>query len=68
VIEAIHLQVKLKLCSSFIVKEAIALDPLEGDNGCISRKLLFNTLILMEANLLKNRLLEQLFIETLSSK
>tara|TARA_B100000676_G_scaffold300359_1_gene345952 strand:- start:79 stop:480 length:402 start_codon:yes stop_codon:yes gene_type:complete len=28
VIEAIHLQVKLKLCTSFIVKEVIALDPL----------------------------------------
>ena len=27
-IEAIHLQVKLKLCTSFIVKEVIALDPL----------------------------------------
>ena len=27
-IEAIHLQVKLKLCISFIVKEVIALDPL----------------------------------------
>ena len=26
-IEAIHLQVKLKLCTSFIVKEVIALDP-----------------------------------------
>ena len=25
-IEAIHLQVKLKLCTSFIVKEVIALD------------------------------------------
>jgi len=28
VIEAIHLQVKLKLCTSFLVKEIIALDPL----------------------------------------
>ena len=27
-IDAIHLQVKLKLCTSFIVKEVIALDPL----------------------------------------
>ena len=27
-IEAIHLQVKLKLCTSFLVKEIIALDPL----------------------------------------
>ena len=27
-IEAIHLQVKLKLCTSFLVKEVIALDPL----------------------------------------
>ena len=27
-IEAIHLQVKLKLCTSFIVKEVIGLDPL----------------------------------------
>ena len=27
-IEAIHLQVKLKLCNSFIFKEVIALDPL----------------------------------------
>ena len=27
-IEAIHLQVKLKLCISFLVKEIIALDPL----------------------------------------
>ena len=27
-IESIHLQVKLKLCKSFIVKEVIALDPL----------------------------------------
>ena len=26
--EAIHLQVKLKLCTSFLVKEIIALDPL----------------------------------------
>ena len=27
-IEAIHLQIKLKLCTSFLVKEIIALDPL----------------------------------------